>query len=106
MKVGDIVSMRFSCRYGVVESVSASHSHPWKREGEWCVVRLINPDTGLPMVCPDDRCGGRTISCPICRVARWADELTVWSERDVAFYQAEGMLSYGRGPKQQQSVGA
>jgi hypothetical protein len=55
-------------------------------------VRYINSETGKLLVCPDRRCRGENVACPICSRHAWHEQLTPLSERDMAFYVAEGLI--------------
>jgi hypothetical protein len=82
-----IVSIGSTSRYGVVTEV-LHHVHE-----SIARVHYIDPDTGDKMKCPDQRCNGLSLSCPIHeRTARAAD-LSIWPSKDIAFYREDGMLS-------------
>ncbi len=85
LEVNDLVYFKdpgLSARYGVVVSVRQDR----------CNVRFIDPDTGLPMKCPDERCGGERETCPICSRGAKADGLVRFDEHDVEFYTRTGMI--------------
>lgn len=56
-------------------------------------VYKIDPTTGDLMQCPDDRCGGKSDTCPIHSVNVDLHTLTAFPARDINYYVSEGLLS-------------
>lgn len=82
-----IVSLPVSSRFGVVtklETVGQRHL---------ATVAYIDPATGNVMECPDDRCKGKSESCPIHQSTTDVHRLVAWDKKSIQFYEVEGMLS-------------
>ncbi len=94
LKVGDVVQLRNGCRYGLVVGIDEIYGRynltlPQIIRYQ---VRFIDNNTGELMNCPDGRCRGQDVHCPICRGSYRAESLEKFSQRDIAFYRQEGML--------------
>ncbi len=97
VKVGDYIDHPVAGRYGKVIKVGVDGTG--ERHANWALYHKYDTKTGLPMVCPDDRCPNHTQftgvpgSCPICQ--HWApeDEYNVLPEADIAFFRETGLIT-------------
>lgn len=85
VNINAIVSLE--CSYGVVVEIFTHGSRTLAQ------VHKIDPKTGDLMVCPDERCGGKSRTCPIHSVNVDAHTLWAWLAGDINYYVAEGLVS-------------
>ena len=85
IKIGAIVSVQDSRRYGVVKESFAYGRHTLYH------IHYIDPNTGRLMNCPDSRCHGEH-TCPIHGSNCTEESMMPFSRTDIESYINDGMI--------------
>ena len=86
IKIGAIVSVQDSTRYGMVKESFAHGRHTLYH------VHYIDPNTGRLMNCPDSRCHGEH-TCPIHGQNCTEESMVPFTKADIELCIQEGMIA-------------
>lgn len=103
LALGDFAGVVNGCSFGRIYRIKPNFDH----HGDLYYLRLYDTDTGYPFICPDNRCCNsqkatnlfqawppdpKSAGCVICTTTGGRSRFSRYTEDDIAFFRAEGMI--------------